>query len=214
MAEKRKKAKRSAAARKTSGKVGSNPRAARQFGGKRDFGVPETEHERDRAYVSEETKANDPGGRPEHSANPGNRVTGAGGNASGTGSSSGGDIDTDLIGVGTGGTGVAQSGPDRTDGPDIVGGDQRVSDAFASKQPPRGGNIKVDRKIKRRGDRRETIKGTTIDRSGGDVSTTDPGQGPAAVTNPNARDDDSFAGEINIDEASGIDNSRSDRGGA
>jgi hypothetical protein len=214
MAEKRRKSKAPPSTRKTKGKVGSDPRAARQFGGKRDFGVPETEHERDRAYVSQETRANDPGGMPEHSANPGNRVTGVGGNASGTGSSSGGDVDTDVIGVGTGGSGLAQSGPDRTEGPDIVTGDQRVSDAFASKTPSRGGNIKVDPKTKRRGNRRETIKGTTFDRSGGDVSTTDPGQGAGAVTNPNVRDDDSFAGEINLDEATGIDNSPSDRGGA
>jgi hypothetical protein len=217
MAEKRKKSTTASRTRarqaKKSGKVGSDPRAVRKVGGKRDFGVPETGRERDRAYVSQETKANDPGAMPERSANPGNRVTGVGGNASGVGSSSGGDIDTDLIGVGAGGSGLAQSGPDRTSGPDIVEGDQSPSEAFASRQPPRAGgrNLKVDRNRKRPSNRREIIKGSTIDRSGGDVSTTDPGQGSAAVTNPRERDDDSFAGEINIDEASGMENAGSDR---
>src|SRR3954454_24005018 len=143
MADKRKKTAKSPTrsrgnTRSTKGKVGSDPKAARQIGGKRDFGVPEAGSVRDRQYVSEEIKANDPGRAPEHSGNTGNRVTGAGGNASGVGSSSGGDVDTDLIGVGTGGTGIAQDGPDRTDGADMVGGDQPVSEAFASKNPPKG----------------------------------------------------------------------------
>ena len=213
MTEKRNKSTGNAARsrRNTTGKVGSDPRAARKVGGKLDFGVPETGSERDRQYVSQETRLNDPGSAPEHSHNTGDRVTGAGGNASGVGSSSGGDVDTDLVGVGTGGVGLAQDGPDRTEGADIIEGDQPVSEAFASKQLPRGKNIKVDPNRKAPSQRNKPMKGTTIDRSGGDVSTTGEGQGPAAVTNPLARDDDSFAGEINIDEASGIDNSPSDR---
>src|SRR5690242_5138887 len=81
------------------GAVGSDPNAARSVGGKGDFGVPETGRERDRQYVSQETKSQDPGGIPAHSGVD-DRVTGVGGNSSGVGSSSGGDIDTDIVGVG------------------------------------------------------------------------------------------------------------------
>lgn len=191
-ARKSNKSKRS---RKQSGKVGSDPHAARKFGGQSDFGVPETGRERDREYVSRTTKSNDPGAMPEHSLGEGTRTTGVGGNASGDGSSSGGDLDTDIVGVGTGGSGVSASGPDeRTEGPDMVGGDKPTSARKRNPTRPRG---------------REIVRGSTVDHSGGDASTTGDGQGSNAVTNP-ARNDDSFAGEINMDEASGADNSRSD----
>jgi hypothetical protein len=44
-----------------------------------------------------------------------------------------------------------------------------------------------------------------------DESTTGDGQGAAAVTNPEERNDDSFMGELSNDDASGADNTRSDR---
>ena len=207
-------------AKAASGKVGSDARAARKVGGKLDFGVPETGSERNRRYVSEEIKANDPGSAPEPSsgtAGVGQRVSGAGGNASGVGSSSGGDVDTDIIGIGQGGTTVSQAGPDdRTDGPDMIGGDQSASEAFAAKPPPGARNAKRDSSRKGRpGARGKAVRGSTVDHSGGDVSTTGAGAGSGAVTNPQApRDDDSFAGEINLSEAGGIDNTRADRQGS
>ena len=101
--------------------VGSDIKAAASFGGKGDFGVPETGRERDRQYVSQETKSQDPGGLPPHAGVDESRVAGVGGNESGVGSSSSGDIDPDLIGVGTGGAVISQGGPDaRTDGRDMI----------------------------------------------------------------------------------------------
>jgi len=183
--------------RKGSGKVGSDPEAARKFAGKNDFGVPESGSERDRNYVSQETKANDRGAMQPRSEGEGTRVSGVGARESGPGSSSGGDVDTDIIGVGTGGSAVSQSGPDdRTDGPDMVRDDNRDFDGVHRAHNQRRG--------------REIVRGDTVDHSGGDVSTTGEGQGAGAVTNPIVRDDDSFAGEINLSEAGGIDNSPSD----
>ena len=107
-------------------KIGSDPKAARQFGGKNDFGVPETwTRNRSRICLARKQKSNDPGGSFSHSGSDTARTTGVGGNKSGVGSSSGGDVDTDIIGVGTGGTTISQSGPDdRRDGPDMTDGSE------------------------------------------------------------------------------------------
>jgi hypothetical protein len=82
------------------GKVGSDPEAARRFVGKRDFGAAEDDRiERD--YVSGETRRHDPGAGVAHSGSE--RTSGVGGNESGRGSSSGGDVDADdaaIIGIG------------------------------------------------------------------------------------------------------------------
>jgi hypothetical protein len=43
------------------------------------------------------------------------RVAGVGGQEAGPGSYSGGDIDPSIVGVGTGGTGVSQAGPERVE---------------------------------------------------------------------------------------------------
>jgi len=217
----RAKGSRSASARATrGGKVGSSRRAARSVGGKNDFGVSagEETHRQERLYVSAETKHSDPGGRqPRSSTLMGNRVAGAGGPDAGPGSNSGGDIDTDIIGVGTGGSGVAQSGPDRTEGADIS---TDPVNEFASGPPAkRQGDPLAERAESRRRGRRGGKAGreilpndAIIDRSGGgDATTTGDGQGAAAATNPNVRDDDAFAGEISLDEAGGADNSPSDR---
>jgi hypothetical protein len=198
------------------GKVGADPKAARKVGGKGDFGVPEGGSRADRQYVSEETKANDPGGRPPHSydmagePDDGERVTGVGGSASGVGSSSGGDVDTDLIGVA--GAPVSQAGPDdRKSGPDMVEGDRNPSDTFASRAPAKRGTAARGKPAGKPAEApKARRRGTSIDRSGGDVSTTGSGGGAGAVTNPNPDDDDSFAGEVSLDEASGADNSRAD----
>jgi hypothetical protein len=186
--------------RKSSSKVGESRRAAASFGGKGDFGAPEAS-ENERNYASSATRNQDPGTFPGHSLGEGTRDTGVGGNESGTGSSSGGDVDTDIIGVGQGGSTISVTGPDdRTHGPDMVSSEQNPSDTFAApgKKGRKGRNV------------RERVRGTTIDRTGGDASTTQAGQGAASVTNPDARNDDAFAGEISNGEASGADNSSSD----
>lgn len=186
--------------RSAAGAVGSDPKAAAKVGGKGDFGVPETGRERDRAYVSQETKAHDKGGMPGHNSGEGQRVAGVGGNDSGVGSSSGGDVDTDIIGLGQGGSTVSQSGPDdRREGKDMVSGDgpgfgtneRRENQPAPTDQPPPGAFVQYARED--------------------DESTTGDGQGAAAVTNPDAQDDDSFMGELSIDDATGADDTRSDR---
>jgi hypothetical protein len=184
----------------TIGAVGSDPKAAAKVGGKGDFGVPETGRERDRAYVSQETKSQDPGGSPAHSSGEAERVTGVGGNDSGVGSSSGGDVDTDIIGLGAGGSTVSQSGPDdRIDGKDMVSGDapglgmdeRRPNQSERIPQPPPGAFVQHARED--------------------DESTTGDVQGAAAVTNPDAQGEDSIMGELSMDDATGADNTRADR---
>lgn len=84
-----------------SNKVGSSSDEAAKVVGERDFGVHEDDV-RERNYVSEETKRNDPGKGIAHSGT-GPRTSGVGGNDSGRGSSSGGDMDAGddaLIGIG------------------------------------------------------------------------------------------------------------------
>jgi hypothetical protein len=176
-------------------KVGSNPDAAKNFADKNDFGAPESDRI-EREYASRGVRAQDKGAPPPHATGEGQRVSGVGSNASGPASGSGGDLDPDIIGVGTGGSGVATSGQiHEPAGPDT-----------AQQTPQRDPNrIKIHGVSK-------PVKGTTIDRTGGDVSTTDSGQGAAAVTNPNDPDNDANVGEISNDEASGADNSPSENG--
>ena len=84
----------------------------------------------DRDYVSHNTKAADPGSAHPRSGEDERRFSGAGKPSTGYGSASGGDIDTDIVGVGTGGSTVSQSGTShRPPGPDDSNG---TSDEFAS----------------------------------------------------------------------------------
>jgi hypothetical protein len=173
-------------------KVGEDPNAAKNFGGKHDFGAPESDRIQ-REYASRAARAQDKGGTPGHATGDGQRVEGVGSNASGPGSGSGGDLDTDIVGVGTGGAGVATSGQiHEPPGPD----DARTNSAQKTNPVRHGAS--------------QPVKGTTFDRTGGDVSTTGAGQGAASVTNPNDPDNDANLGEISNDEASGADNSPSD----
>jgi hypothetical protein len=180
-------------------------------GGKGDFGAPAGGDGRtaDRDYVSRNTKASDPGAaQPFGYEQDGVRDHGAGGRASGPGSASGGDLDPDVVGVGTGGSGVSLSGNvNRPPGPDDSDGS---SDEFASGAHAQGRNQPGGPTV---------IRGTThsrdLDASTGDV------QGASAVTNPvhelggdvthAPRDgaSDAFAGEISEGEARGDDNARS-----
>jgi len=177
-------------------KPGSDPDAISQIGGKGDFGVPESDVN-ERTYTSENTKASDPGAAHPRSGSQGVRVSGVGGMASGPGASSGGDVDSDLIGVGTGGTTVGTSGQiHEKPGPDDATG---TSSDFASGPPAQGKNQTHVGQVG--GD--IEVEGSTVDNTGGDRNTTGFNQGAAAVTNPPARNDNSFAGEVSIDEAAG-----------
>jgi hypothetical protein len=194
-------------------KPGSSSEDARKVGGQSDFGAPAGgERTADRDYVSRNTKLSDPGAaQPWDFEQDGVRDHGAGGRASGPGSASGGDIDPDIVGVGTGGSGVATSGViGRPPGPDDSDGS---SDEFAS-----GGHAKGHNQVppgQLGGSKR--VRGTTHSAER-DASTWGDAQGGSAVTNPihelggdvlHAPHDalgDAFASEVSIGEALGDDN--------
>jgi hypothetical protein len=77
---------------------GSSAEDAKHIGGKGDFGVPESDVI-ERQYTSQNTKHSDRGAAVPRAGSEGQRVSGVGGNDSGPGSSSGGDVDTDIIGI-------------------------------------------------------------------------------------------------------------------
>ena len=86
---------------KNNDKVGSSRAAAGNVVGGKDFGAREDDRV-ERNYTSENTKRSDPGGGVARSGE-GDRVSGVGGNESGRGSSSGGDVDAGedaLVGIG------------------------------------------------------------------------------------------------------------------
>lgn len=182
-------------ASKTNDKVGSDPQAAQAVGGKGDFGVRENDVV-ERQYTSANTRASDRGAAQPHAGEDQGRVAGVGGNASGRGSSSGGDIDTDIIGVGADGSGIAASPADEPPGPDDATGTSRD---FASGPPTQN----------RKGLKASKVEGSTVDRSGGDVESTGAGRGADAVSKPPRPDpdqlDDSFEGEVSGGEAAGAD---------
>jgi hypothetical protein len=190
-------------------KPGSSTEDARKVGGKGDFGAPEgglTGRTADRDYTSRNTKVSDPGATsPYDFEHDGVRDHGVGLRDNGPGSASGGDLDPDIVGVGTGGSGVATSGSiGRPPGPDDSDGS---SDEFAA-----GGHAQGHHPTPGRASGGSTVSGDTDATTGGDR------QGASAVTNPihelggdvrhTPRDayGDSFASEISFGEASGEDN--------
>jgi hypothetical protein len=184
---------------------GSSPEDASAVGGAGDFGA-KADDTTERTYASRHVLRADPGkshARSDAGGGDSARVSGASGVSGGPGASSGGDLDTDLIGVGTGGTGVAGSpsrehvpGPDDTDG---------TSNEFAAGGPAKGENQTLVGKIG--GNKR--IDGT-VHQPADDAASGPGGQGADATTSPdaNARADaygDGFAGEISGGEATGGD---------
>jgi hypothetical protein len=178
------------------GKVGSEAEAAKTVGGKGDFGVAEGDT-RGRAYTSANTRASDRGAVQPRAGEDENRTAGAGGRASGVGSSSGGDVDPDFTGVGTGGSTLSSTPPRGTPGPDDSDGTARE---LASGPPT---------KNKKGAKAGKVVGGDTMDHSGGDIETTAEGRGANAVSRPARGDpdalDDSFSGEVSGGEASGQD---------
>ena len=174
-------------------KPGSEAAEAKNVASPGDFGVPVgSGPSRERQYVSDNTKASDPGvARPRSSEFEGRRTSGAGATHDGDGSGSGGDLDPDVIGVGTG-SGIAEAGPSERTGPDDSTG---TSDEFASGGHAQGRNqTLVGRHGTAPGFRGSTVSGDLDMTTGADGQTSD------NVNNP-ARGDDSFAGEITSGEA-------------
>jgi hypothetical protein len=188
-------------------KPGSEPDKAKQVGGTGDFGVPAgTGPSVDRDYASKNTKRSDPGAaQPYDWEHDGVRDHGAGARDSGPGSASGGDVDADIIGVGAGGAGVAASGPNDPPGADDTDGSpvrtpvpsRRQGDAVI--EPARGLNQTGVGRVG--GSKR--VAGSTA--QGSDYASGPPNLGPDAANNPDAEQDDSFAGEVSAGEALGQD---------
>ena len=158
---------------KGAGKVGSAARAAKRFGGKSDFGVSEsranTEYARRKGREAKFTPTGshpiDP--RQEIGATQQARVSGVGKSNAGPGGASSGDLDPDIIGVGgAGGLAQAPADPSRVADPEWSDGS---SDEFASGPHARGENQGASGGAG--GDKR--VSGSTVDRSGGDESTTE-----------------------------------------
>ena len=182
---------------KAMGKVGSDREALKQIG-KGDFGVPAGEAGPDRDYVSQNAKASDRGAAQPSSAEfQGNRTHGAGGKASGVGSSSGGDLDTDIIGVGTGGSGIAANTPlEHRPGPDDSDG---TSNEMGSGAPAKGENQDGIGKV---GGPRPVHR--AIAQANRDAA--EPvGTGSDAANNPQESGDDSFRGEVSSGDGRGED---------
>lgn len=184
----------------TSWKPGSEPEKAGDVAASRDFGVPEAEapsHQRD--YVSQNTKRSDRGATaPASWEHDGVRDHGAGADDNGPGSSSGGDMDTDILGVGTGGSGIAQSPPGAPPAADDTDGS---TDDLSSKKP--AGPRKEDA---RRAMKRSKGKQSSTDAASANLPNIAAGtEGADAATNSEARGDDSFASEISAGEARGDD---------
>jgi hypothetical protein len=156
-----------------------------------DFGVPESDVV-ERTYTSHNTKVSDPGAAQPRSNSSGTRTSGAGGNNSGPGSSSGGDIDTDIIGFGRGDNqgGIAASGKIHDPaGPDDATGTSRD---FAS-GPPAAPNPRPASTGR--------INGSTVQAA--DERTVGPGGADAEANSDEGSD--ASAGEISSAEATGRD---------
>jgi hypothetical protein len=178
--------------RKNDGKVGSDPAAVEKIGGKGDFGIPARDN---LARAKEgEIEGRPAGSAPGYSGDAGARTTGVGSLGGPPGTDSGGDIDTDIIGLDGRGGLAAKSTRD-----DVLGADETEgsSDTFASGRHAAG---------------RNTIKpgshgsaprphGDSVDHSGQDSSAVSPNA--AGAVNSMRGEDPGAEGEITGDEAAG-----------
>jgi hypothetical protein len=194
MAKRQPKSSKASTAKRTKQKhlhPGGSAEEAKAVGGKLDFGAPEKDRI-ERTYTSANTKRSDPGGAVLRAGSDESRISGVGGHESGPGSSSGGDLDPDIVGLGGGG--IAASGKiHEPPGPDDATGTSRD---FASGPPARGDNQTAAE---------HPIKGSTVQYP--DETTIGP-EGADSASHAEG-EDDAFAGEVSSDEASG----RNDEGG-
>lgn len=186
---------------KASGKVGSDRAADQEIGGKGDFGIPANQANAPQP-IGGRDKGPEQGTGYQRSGASGVRVTGVGHAPHKPGTGSGGDLDPDFIGLDKKGGVAASPGERKTDGPDMTDG---RSDTFASGPPARGENQLPPGT---HGAPSQVVRGSTIDRSGGDASTTGSGMGSDSTSSSASfsdRDvpDNAAAGEISSDEAGG-----------
>jgi hypothetical protein len=191
------------------GKVGSDRAADREIGGKLDFGIPAKDAIAPLPDGGRE-KGPGQGTGPMRSGARGVRDSGVGHAPGKPGTGSGGDLDPDIIGLDHRGGVSASPASGRTKGPDITEGG---SDAFASGPPAEGRN---EAHIPKHGGPTELVRGSTVDRSGGDATTTGQGGGAdsaggtedqvASTSNEYQNDqipDNAAVGEISSGEAGG-----------
>ena len=145
-------------------KVGSDRAADREIGGKLDFGTPAG---RAMPTPGGYEKGPEPGTGPMRSGYGGVRDDGVGHAPGLPGAGSGGDLDPDFIGLDGKGGIAADPAERRTEGADIT--DSTNSDAFASGPHARGDN---QLPAGTHGAPPEIVRGSTVDRTGGDAMTT------------------------------------------
>lgn len=186
---------------KGKGKVGSDRAADREVGGKGDFGIP-SEEVRAPLPIGGRDKGPDQGTGYMRSGTGGVRTDGVAHAPGPPGAGSGGDVDPDVIGLDKKGGVAARAPSGRTKGPDITEGG---SGSFASGAPARPEN---QLPTGTHGGPSQIVHGSTVDRSGGDASTTGSGGGADSTQSSLDREgtdipDDAAAGEISSDEATG-----------
>ena len=154
----------SSSGHKGSGKVGSDKAARHRVGGKLDFGTPAAEAIGPQT-IGGRDKGPEQGTGPMRSGARAVRESGVGHAPGRAGTGSGGDLDTDVIGLDKKGGIAAHPASGRTQGADITEGG---SAPFASGPPAEGKN---ELSPGRHGAPPEIVHGSTVDRSGGDAST-------------------------------------------
>ena len=175
------------------GKVGSDRSADREVGGKLDFGIP-ANRATEPQPIGGRDKGPEQGTGPMRSGSDDERTSGVGHAPGRPGAGSGGDLDTEFIGLDGKGGIAARPASGRTRGPDITEGG---SAPFASGPPAKGEN---ELPAGTHGVPPEIVIGSTVDRTGEDASTT--GMGGGADDAAPAGDDE---GDLTSGEATGHD---------
>src|SRR5882762_10937769 len=85
------------------GKVGSDPEAAENFAEKHDFGIPSEDAAPDMTVEDRDYPGRPAGSKKTRSGASGKRTIGVGSTEGPDGKGSGGDVDADIIGIGSGG---------------------------------------------------------------------------------------------------------------
>jgi hypothetical protein len=180
-----------------SGKVGTDPKAAKSVGGKGDFGFAayDAVNRAHDGMIEGRPAGSAPGYNGDATGDAGVRDTGVGGRGGVPGTDSGGDLDTDIIGFG--GRGGLAAKPPHAGEMTAANESDGSSDIFAS-----GGHATGRNTIRTgaHGSARR-VHGDSTDHSGQDTSTMNPG---SAVTVSSARLNDPGAeGVVSLDESTG-----------
>ena len=124
--------------RNSTRKVGSDPSAAENFAEKHDFGIPSEDAAPDMTVEDRDFPGRPAGNKRTRSGASGKRTIGVGSTEGPDGKGSGGEVDTDLIGLDGSGGGVSSDGVvGKPPGPDDSDGS---SNEFASGPPAKGEN--------------------------------------------------------------------------